>query len=134
LRLRHPCQRQDRLVPGAGEGESNKRRPPVRISDKLLPHLRRWRAMDQAMGIQHVVTFRAGRIKKLRTSWERARDYAGLGPEVTPHILKHTRATWLMHAGVDIAEAAGSVGTTVATFEAVYGHHHPDFQRRAAAV
>lgn len=39
-----------------------------------------------------------------------------------------------MHDGVPIAEAAGSLGMTAATFESVYGHHHPDFQRNAARV
>jgi integrase len=57
---------------------------------------------------------------------------AGLDASVTPHVLRHTRATWLMQAGVDRWEAAGSLGMTVEMLESVYGHHHPDFQRRAA--
>lgn len=119
---------------GEGDGETNKRRTPTRISVKLLPHLRRWEAADRRAGIVPVVSFNGRRILKLRTAWERARDYAGLGPEVTPHIMRHTRATWLMHQGVPISEAAGSLGMSVATFERVYGHHHPDFQRRAAQI
>ncbi len=39
---------------------------------------------------------------------------------------------WLMQAGVDKYEAAGSLGMTVEMLEAVYGHHHPDFQKDAA--
>lgn len=119
---------------GEGDAETKKRRTPTRISERLLPHLERWRRMDQAAGVTHVITYHGRRPQKLRTAWERAREFAGLGPEVTPHILRHTRATWLMHDGVPIAEAAGSLGMTAATFENVYGHHHPDFQRNAARV
>ncbi|WP_439572604.1 tyrosine-type recombinase/integrase [Phreatobacter sp.] len=119
---------------GTDETETAKRRPPTRISRKLLPHLRRWRRLDEAAGIHHVISWRGDRIAKLRTGWDRARRFASLPDHVTPHVLRHTRCTWLMQEGVPIAEAAGSVGMSIATFERVYGHHHPDFQSRAAAV
>lgn len=51
---------------------------------------------------------------------------AGLGADVTPHVLRHTAATWLMQAGTDMWEAAGYLGMTVETLSARYGHHHPD--------
>ncbi|HEX4041815.1 MAG TPA: tyrosine-type recombinase/integrase, partial [Xanthobacteraceae bacterium] len=57
---------------------------------------------------------------------------AGLGVDVTPHILRHTCATWLMQKGVDLWDAAGFLGMTVQQLEATYGHHHPDYQRDAA--
>jgi integrase len=53
---------------------------------------------------------------------------------VSPHTLRHTRATWLMQAGIDIWEAAGALGMTPAMLQNVYGKHHPDFQKRAAEV
>jgi integrase len=49
----------------------------------------------------------------------------GLEGVVTPHTLRHTAATWLMQAGVDMWTAAGYLGMTVKTLERVYGHHHP---------
>jgi hypothetical protein len=60
--------------------------------------------------------------------------------EHAPHtqsveFIKHTAApitTWLMQAGCDRYEAAGLLGMSVAMLEDVYGHHHPDFQKRAA--
>lgn len=119
---------------GEGDAETKKRRTPTRISERLLPHLRRWRLMDQAAGLTLVITYHGRRPQKIRTAWERAREFAGLSPDVTPHVLRHTRATWLMHDGVPVAEAAGSLGMSIATFERVYGHHHPDFQSRAARV
>ena len=56
---------------------------------------------------------------------------AGLGPEVTPHVLRHTAATWLMQAGVDMWEAAGFLGMTVEMLSQRYGHHHPAHFERA---
>ena len=58
---------------------------------------------------------------------------AGLGPEVTPHILRHTCATWLMQSGVNLWDAAGFLGMTVQQLEQGYGHHHPDYQEQAVA-
>ncbi|HEY2227846.1 MAG TPA: tyrosine-type recombinase/integrase [Xanthobacteraceae bacterium] len=51
---------------------------------------------------------------------------AGLGPDVTPHTLRHTAATWLMQQGTDAWEAAGFLGMTVEMLSQRYGHHHPD--------
>jgi integrase len=57
---------------------------------------------------------------------------AGLDKHVTPHILRHTAATWAMQNGADLWQAAGFLGMTVQMLEDRYGHHHPDFQREAA--
>jgi integrase len=51
---------------------------------------------------------------------------------VTPHTLRHTCATWLMQRGVPKWEAAGFLGMSVETLEAVYGHHSPDYLKSAA--
>jgi hypothetical protein len=39
-----------------------------------------------------------------------------------------------MQHGADLWQAAGFLGMTVETLQAVYGYHHPDFQREAAAI
>jgi integrase len=69
---------------------------------------------------------------KIRSAWEGILEDAGLGDDVVRHSLRHTAATWLMQAGVDLWEAAGWLGMTVEQLEANYGHHHPDFQEEAA--
>lgn len=117
---------------GVGVAQTKKRTPPVRISDRLLGHLRRWHKADQALGITHVVHYQGAPIGKLRRSWATARAAAGLGPDVVPHILRHTAATWMMQRGVPHGDAAGLLAMTVATLEAVYGHHDPAWQRDAA--
>ena len=50
---------------------------------------------------------------KIRSAWEGILQDAGLGEDVVRHSLRHTAATWLMQAGVDMWEAAGWLGMTV---------------------
>jgi integrase len=52
-------------------------------------------------------------VASVRKSFEAAVRAAGLGADVTPHILRHTCATWLMQRGVNPWDAAGFLGMTV---------------------
>jgi hypothetical protein len=40
----------------------------------------------------------------------------------------------MMQKGIDLWEAAGFLGMSVKTLEAVYGHHHPAHQEAAANI
>lgn len=117
-----------------GSAETRKRRPPVKIPRRLLGHLRRWKAIDEADPgrPRHVVHYEGNSIESQKKCWHWCRDEAGLGPEVIPHILRHTAATWLMQAGGDPWEVSGYLGMSHAMLCEVYGHHHPDFQRSVA--
>ncbi len=110
---------------GVGERETAKRRTPVPISDRLASHLRRWRASS----VTHVVEWEGQPLKKLRRAWKRAQREAGLGPDVTPHVLRHTFATWAVQQGLPLAKIAGALGTTEAMVERRYGHHAPEHLR-----
>ena len=70
---------------GVGAVETIKRRPPLPIPPRLLPHLRRWRRLTAQFVIEY-----AGRpiASQERRAWRTARELAGLGPEVTPHVLR----------------------------------------------
>jgi integrase len=116
-----------------GETESKKRRPPVRLGSRILAHLRRWRRLDNPF-CPYVCHYDGQRVRKLRRSWDTAVKRAGLGPDVTPHTLRHTRATWLMQAGVDAWEASGHLGMSLEMLIRGYAKHHPDFQKKAAEV
>ena len=129
------------------EEETKKRKPPVKIGRRLAAHLRRWSRMDAELRIaalghpdlpaplfQHVVAWNGLPIGSIRTAWLKAVAAAKLDTAVTPHTLRHTRATWLMQAGVDKWEASGALGMSFKTLEEVYGHHHQDFQSKAAEV
>jgi integrase len=121
-----------RRAPGARESKQ-KRTPPVRLGSRILAHLRRWRRLDERRCV-HVCHYNGQRIGHLFHSWPTATARAGLGKDVTPHTLRHTRATWLMQAGIDPWEAAGHLGMSPAILQSVYAKHHPDFQKRAAEV
>lgn len=117
---------------GIGETEaSNKRKPPVRLGRSLVRLMKRWKKADK--GIKYVVHYDGKPIKKLRRSFAAACVDAKL-KGVSPHTLRHTRATWLMQAGIDPWEAAGSLGMSLSVLTSVYGKHSPDFQSRAAEV
>lgn len=115
------------------EVEGNKRRPPVRLGQRILSHLRRWHKSDRGKSTR-VVHYNGGAVAKLRRSWTTARKHAGLDAACTPHTLRHTRATWMMQAKVDPWQAAGSLGMSMRTLERTYGHHHPDWQKEASEV
>lgn len=114
-----------------GSRLTNKRRPPVRVGRRLLAHMRRWARLDRSTAL-HVVSYNGRPILKERRAWGTAVANAHLGHEVVPHVLRHTRATWMMQAGVPLWEAAGALGMSPAILERVYGHHSPDWQKRAA--
>jgi integrase len=113
-----------------GRRESKKRQPPVKLPPRLLAHMRRWRRLG--LSKKTVVEWNGNPIESVRKGFAAAVRAAGLGTDVTPHILRHTCATWLMQRGVGLWDAAGFLGMTVQQLEATYGHHHPDYQRGAA--
>lgn len=116
----------------AGETEAaNKRKPPVRLGRSMVRLMRLWKRQDGK--IQHVVHYDGVPVQKLRRSFDKACEEAGL-EDVSPHTLRHTRATWLMQKGIQPWEAAGHLGMSVRTLENVYAKHHPDFQSDASEV
>src|SRR5262245_16062851 len=105
----------------AGERESKKRRPPVPLPERLLVHLRRWRRLGQRFAAE----WTGDPVKDCDKAFRNVASAAGL-PDVTPHVLRHTAATWLMQLGTDKWEAAEYLGMTAEQLDETYGHHHPD--------
>ena len=115
----------------SGAVDKGKRRPPVPITHRLLAHLRRWRRSTTT----HVIEY-AGRPinSKERRAWGTARELAGLGPDVTPHVLRHTCATMLLQLGVSVYDVAGVLGASEDVIRRTYGHHAHDHLRHAVAA
>jgi integrase len=111
--------------------KKNKPQPPVRMPDRLLAHTRRWVRCGIARSF--LVEWNDKPVKSVRTAWNSARAETGLDEDVVRHALRHTAATWLMQGRTDPWEAAGYLGMSVETMLKHYGHHHPDYQRNAAA-
>lgn len=119
-----------RRAPGAKE--TKKRQPPVRLPERLLAHLRRWERLGIAR--HAVVEWNGKPVASVRKGFAAAVSAADIDPakNATPHILRHTAATWAMQNGSDLWEAAGFLGMSPEILQRVYGHHHPDFQADVA--
>jgi integrase len=108
----------------AGRRQTKKRRPIIPISAHLRPILQR-------MADERKSDWVLDHSGDIRTTFERTVAAAGV-EGVSPHILRHTAATWMVQAGVSFERVARFLGTTVAMVERVYGHHAPDFLQDAA--
>jgi len=115
-----------------GRRATKKRQPPVKLPPRLLAHLRRWARLRLSKKV--MVEWNGKPIESVRKGFAAAVRAAGLDADVTPHVLRHTCATWLMQKGVDLWAAAGFLGMTVQQLEQGYGHHHPDYQQQAVAA
>lgn len=114
-----------------GAQDRNKRKPPLPVPPRLFPHLRRW----QRLTSRFLIEWRGRPIaSQERRAWARARDLAGLGADVTPHILRHTCATWLLQRGVSVYDVAGVLGCSEQVVRRTYGHHAKDHLRAAVAA
>lgn len=105
------------------ERETKKRKPSIPLPPELHGHLRRWKRRGQRFAVE----WNSEPVTSIKKAFRAVVKDAGLGPDVTPHVLRHTAATWLMQAGTDPWEAAGFLGMTVETLMSRYGHHHPDY-------
>ena len=120
---------------GGTEAETRKRQPTARIPDRLMVHLRIWHRRDMEAGPQAaIIRWNGQPIIKERRAWARTVKEAGLGDEVTPHILRHSCATWALQSRMDPWDVAGLLGMSMQMLETVYGHHDPDYQDAAAGA
>jgi integrase len=111
--------------------ESKKRRTTIPIPPRLLPHLIRWKKLTA----RHVIEYDGKAITgKLRRAWKSARTLAGLDAKVTPHILRHSCATWLLQRGVTTFDVAGVLGCGEQVVRDTYGHHAKDHLRAAVGA
>lgn len=108
-----------------GVRETKKRQPPVRLPDRLLAHLRRWK--DKGIATRFAVEFGGEPVKRITKAFARTVKAAGL-EGVTPHVLRHTAVTWALQNRADPREAAGFFGMTLEMLDQRYGHHSPDHQ------
>jgi integrase len=109
-----------------GRRETKKRQPSVRLSARLLVHMRRWQRLRLSNG--SVVEYHGRPVRKINKGFRAVRRMAGLGAEVVPHVFRHTAITWQAQRGTPVYEICGYFGVTRETFEQVYAHHHPDHQ------
>lgn len=71
-----------------------------------------------------VVAWQGQPVRSIRGAFNRARDRAGLGAEVTLHTIRHSVATWLLDEGVPLTVVSQLLGhSSVTVTERVYARH-----------
>lgn len=118
---------------GAGERETSKRRPPAPISRRLACKMAIWKRGEDVHEIRNIIHLSGQALAKMKRAWATVVEKAGLGREVTPHVLRHTCASWLLWEGRTIWEVAGIIGADASTVERVYGHHQALNEERKRA-
>ena len=112
-----------------GAVRSRKRRVAVPINDVLLPELA---AAKERATCQSVVEFAGKRVARVKNGIGATARRAKVSG-VTPHVFRHTAATWMAQDGVPLWQIAGMLGHSDAVMVSqVYSHHHPDHMADAA--
>lgn len=112
-----------------GKVATKKRQPAIPLPLPLLCHMRRWHTAGQTFAVE----FNGRSVQNISKAFRELVADSGLGSDVVPHVLRHTGVTWGMQNGMDIWDASGYFGMTVQVLTDVYGHHHADHLRDAAA-
>ena len=104
----------------------------IPISPKLVAHLKRHRSRGTDIG--YVLHINQKRIMSVKRSFATACVKAGL-EGVTPHILRHTAASWRVQRGVPLHKVAKLLGhKSTQMVEQVYGHMNPDHLKEAVEL
>lgn len=111
-----------------GRGRGKKRRATIPITAELRAELAK---AAEGAGAPTVIEHGGEAVASIKTGFRAAAVRAKL-PGVTPHVLRHTAATWMVQGGVPLEMVARYLGNTKEMVERVYGHHSPEFLRRAA--
>lgn len=120
-----------RLARGEAADEQMKTRAIVPMNKRAKRYLR---VLREAATCNHVIEWGGHRVLSIKKGFKACAERAGV-KGVTPHVLRHTAASWLAMAGVpmfDISRYLGHSDTRVT--ERRYAHLSPEHLRRAAEV
>jgi integrase len=108
----------------ATDPEQGKPQTCTEIPRFLLKRLRRWHERDQTCGATHLIHKEDGSPYRTtpKKTWHAIVADAGLGDDVTFHVMRHTCCTMLLALGYSVDDAAEYVGLHPATFRRTYGH------------
>jgi len=83
----------------------------------------------------HVIEWDGAPVGCIRKGFMAAVARAGLGPHVTPHLLRHTAASWMEEAGVPMSQISRFLGhQDEKTTRTIYAKPRPQFLAPAADV
>ncbi len=110
-----------------GERATNKRRPTIPADPLLMPTLQRCfkhKKNDYVLGSKVIMTYAFDTIAtKAKLTSLPGRDGRPPSKSLTPHMLRHSRATHLLQDGKSPWAVANLLGDTVQTVVSIYGHH-----------
>lgn len=111
--------------------EGRKRRAVVPVNDTAFAALQ---AAQSVSTCEFVVEYAGRQIKSIKKGFREAAKRAGLD-DVTPHVLRHTAATWMVQKGIPIEQVAKYLGHSDPRITyRVYAKHAPDYLKAAAAA
>lgn len=80
----------------------------------------------------YVIEWAGEPVKSIKRGFREAVRRAGLGTDVTPHVLRHTAASWMAEAGIPMSEIAAVLGHRDSrTTERIYAKFSPEYLQRA---
>lgn len=112
-----------------GGGGRQKRRAVVPMHPDLA-----WRLvlMKEAAETDYVIEWAGKPVKSIKNAFRKAVLRAGLDKSVTPHVLRHTAASWMAEAGIPMAEIAAVLGHSDSRVtERVYAKYSPTYLQKA---
>ncbi len=109
-----------------GRGWGKKRRSVVPMNEDVYTALCIAKELAQT---DHVIEFNCKPLNSIKGAFRKLCKEANI--EASPHVLRHTAATWLVMDGVPLREVARLLGNSEKMVEEVYGKHSPDYLRRA---
>lgn len=118
---------------GAAERTTTKKCPSIPISDHLRPHPERWQRLDG--NCTHVIHCDGQPLKSVKKAWVKTREAAELDPEVIPHVLRHTAASWGIQNVTTTQELQGLadyLGKSLKLLLDLYGHLNPTHHQAAS--
>jgi integrase len=113
-----------------GESRGRKKRATVPIVDDLRAVLT---PAAEAATSPFVIEYGGRPVASIKTGFRAAVRRAELSG-VTPHVLRHTAATWMVQRNVPIGMIAAWLGNSEEMIRSVYGHHSPEWLKQAAAA
>lgn len=113
-----------------GEKQTNKRRPTVPMDGMVqnaINRCQRYKINDFVLGAGTNITLRFENVAKAAGLFELSARESRPAAKLTPHMLRHSRATHMLQAGKSPWVVANLLGDNLQTVLAVYGHHCPDY-------
>lgn len=110
-----------------GKPRTRKKRAEVPITPELAKALGE---AKRGARTDYVIEYAGEPVRSVKKAFHRAAVRAGM-PDVTPHVLRHSVATWLAGDGVPLEQIAAMLGNSVKMVEKVYAKYTPGYLAKA---